>query len=119
MAWDKISYVRSINKKVLQPSGHLGTYTKISKLSYDEKLPKIYFETFFPKTLERVLDVNITCQNEVKGKKIQFYSLPLHNGPNVHYVAGWVIFFSFFQVELIMFRFTTRGPGCFTQNMVN
>ena len=83
MAWDKISYVRSINKKVLQPSGHLGTYTKIGKLSYDEKLPKIYFETFFPKTLERVLDVNITCQNEVKGKKIQFYSLPLHNGPNV------------------------------------
>ena len=42
---------------------------KIGKLSYDEKLPKIYFETFFPKTLERVLDVNITCQNEVKGKK--------------------------------------------------
>ena len=23
VAWDKISYVRSINKKVLQPSGHL------------------------------------------------------------------------------------------------
>jgi len=85
VAWDKISYVRSINKTVLQPSGHLGTYTKICKLSYDEKLPKIYFETFFPKTLERVLDVNITCQNEVKGKKIQFYSLPLHNGPNVYW----------------------------------
>ena len=94
MAWDKISYVRSINKKVLQPSGHLGTYTKIGKLSYDEKLPKIYFETFFPKTLERVLDVNITCQNEVKGKKIQFYSLPLHNGPNVcHRDARFLITF--------------------------
>merc|ERR1712212_206685 len=83
VAWHKISYVRSINKKVLQPSGHLGTYTKIGRLSYDEKLPKIYFDTFFQKTLERILDVNITCQNEVKGKKNQFYSLPLHNGPNV------------------------------------
>ena len=86
MAWDKISYVR-ITKKVLQPSGHLGNYMNISKLSYDEKLTKIYFETFFTKTLERVLNVNNTCQNEVKGKKIQFYSLPLHNGPNVGHKA--------------------------------
>ena len=36
VALDKISYVRSIAKKLLQPSGHLETCTNISKLSYDE-----------------------------------------------------------------------------------
>ena len=49
VAWVTISYVRSSAKGVLRPSGYMATYSKVTKLSHDEKFHTISFCNIFHK----------------------------------------------------------------------